>query len=1518
MNGYFVTLFVHNRVYQYKASELIQSSVNGYVSTSLVPGADRIYLPLEINESCCVVRNSSSRHQILCNGEPIPEDGRTLNHGDYLVFQSKNMQYSVLVLSYEALSVGHCAYALGEKPVMIGRSKDMHICLDINTAISRKAAAIRQDESGNRHLEDLSGKTGVYVNGERVNSHQLRPGDEIYIMGTVMVYYPDKLILPASVKTTLEPVHDMDLLPPSYPEVRDPYVRTLRIDKSLEKGQISIDPPTPPMANKTIPYLLNVGPSLTMSLAMMVSMGVAINNAANGGNTGTMITSVVTAISMLLGALLWPTLMRRYNKKQAQNYEDHRVERYTAYLDKKESLIQEKYNRNIRLLNEVLMPEPTVLRDIAEKQDRRLWERTPTDTDFLSVRLGLGTQKFTVDIEAPPDCFMLDEDPLMNRAVKLGTKYATMHDVPVTLSLRDKRVVGVIGDVADVFRLLVANLATLYAPDEMKLVLVYGKGDQKITKWANELPHVWSNDRKHRYVATNRYEASVLFANLEEEISSREAGVSKDKLWTPFYVVLVLDRSLVEGLPCYRHLVNAGNKVGLSSVFFGRYLHHVPKECNAIIQKGADLCGVYAKHENDNRFVKYTPDSVSDEDLRRIMVGINRIPFKTERTVSGVPDRVTFLDMYRVGNVSDLKILNHWRTNTSEKSLAAPVGIKAGGDVFSLDIHEKHHGCHGLVAGTTGSGKSEFLQAYILSMMIKYSPNEVGFVLVDFKGGDMARPFAKSPHLAATISNLSGNTLHRALVSIQAEVRSRQNTFNEAAKQLGVDKIDINSYHKYFKEKKLSKPLPHLIIVIDEFAQLKSHHSEFLAKLVDIAQVGRSLGIHLILATQRPSGVVDPQIWSNSRFKVCLKVLDKQDSTDMISRPEAALIKQPGRAYVQVGYDEIFELIQSGYSGAEYVGKSGYTDEDSISISMVSWPAEPIRTAKLPTIEEKTGHSQLEETISNIVALGEAENLKIEQLWLPPLPSQLLLNQEYGIPMEFDPRAWDQSGYAPVPCGLADNLESQRYDQYAVDLIGRGHLAIYGASGTGKTTLIQTLLFALAIRHSPAQLHTFVLDFGGNGLRNVAQMPHCAAYVANDNEQDAEGVLQTIQQIITDRQALFAENHCANYVSYLESTGKTLPMVLLVLDNYTFFRERTHKCEDLLVQIASAARTCGIYLILTGNSKSAIFYKVTEHIPNRIVLNMNDSGAYRDILNQPIPVQPDTGRGRALAVLDEKVLEIQFAVPFDSKDEANRRLKLQACYNQMAAAAEKVRYDIPQSSLPLPSPAAPAFVPKYTVEQMDQLPSLAAEDAALYFGTDITTKERKGIVLEPGKRMFLGSRGNDKLLPSLLAQWAPSLDRCIYVVSSSGADYGEKPKVIEDLDAFVEDLTRWSADRLEESVLFIDGFCDFFDRISDEALDVFEKFLKEDTHLSILTADPMRCWQEYRDTGLFVYLIKARSGAVVGGKIEDEVANSLSAELFEVSRRFRSKELSDTQVTVYEGKQLSYVSLPAATFARMN
>ena len=279
--------------------------------------------------------------------------------------------------------------------------------------------------------------------------------------------------------------------------------------------------------------------------------------------------------------------------------------------------------------------------------------------------------------------------------------------------------------------------------------------------------------------------------------------------------------------------------------------------------------------------------------------------------------------MYHVQNLAGLQIQERWRKNRTYNSMRVLIGEKAGNADCYLDIHEKYHGPHGLIAGTTGSGKSETLQTYILSLAVNFSPDDIAFFLIDFKGGGMANLFSDLPHLAGQISNLSGNQVHRAMISIKSENKRRQRIFGE----YGVN--NINSYTRLYKNQEASLPIPHLFIIIDEFAELKREEPEFMRELISVAQVGRSLGVHLILATQKPSGTVDDNIWSNSKFRLCLRVQDRQDSNDMLHKPDAAFITQAGRCYLQVGNDEIYQLFQSGYSGAPYEGELGTVKENA-------------------------------------------------------------------------------------------------------------------------------------------------------------------------------------------------------------------------------------------------------------------------------------------------------------------------------------------------------------------------------------------------------------------------------------------------------------------------------------------------------------------------------------------------------------------------------------------------------------
>ena len=1513
MENFFVTIFENKMFSQFKLDNIIHNSFNGFLSKDFSCSGESLYLPFVLCEDKYYFYNKNTTWEFTYNGNCLTEKIEIKN-GDYFIASNGKHKFSFLIISSKTCSVSAKAYSISKgSRIFIGRSSEMNIVTDITNGISRKHAAIRSEENGKAYIEDLSGKTGVYVNNKKERSKELSNGDEIFITGVTIIYFENMLIVPTNIKTNgLKPLESIDVLAPSDNKKKTEYVRTPRIYKSLETGKITIDPPTAPQKTKEIPFILTAGPSLTMSFAMLASLAVTISNALKGDGISSIITSGVMAISMLLGALFWPKLLRDYNKRQQIANEKYRCQKYLAYLDEKETEIKKKYDRNSRIWNEILLPSPTEQIKFITEQKQRLWERAPDDEDFLNVRLGLGERDFEVDIQVPQKGFVLEDDAIVDKAREISNKYSVLRNVPISISLKDKRTVGVVGDYYNVSKCIISNLVSLHAPDEVKLVIVCNAFQKKKLSSFSNLPHSWSSDKKRRFVATDKSEVYSLFSEIEESITTRELQLNKDDLRIPHYLVLVFDQTLIEEIPFKKKLLDKNNALGVSSVFFSDKYKGIPKECEAIIQKNSDSNGMYIKNENDNHFLSFEFDCIDDRSVDELIYGLSKIDNEVDLTVAGVPDNVSFLDMYKVGNIDSLNIQSHWRSNLSHKSLAVPIGVKSDGEAFSLDIHEKYHGCHGLVAGTTGSGKSEFLQALILSLMINYSPEEVAFVLVDFKGGDMARPFLKSPHLAATISNLSGNILYRALVSLEAEIKRRQALFNESALQLNVDKIDINSYHKYYKERKLNAPLPHLIIIIDEFAQLKTQYPDFLAKLIDIAQVGRSLGIHLVLATQKPNGVVDPQIWSNSRFKVCLKVTDKQDSVDMINRPDAALIKNPGRAIIQVGYDEIFESIQSGYSGAEYIPLDEFYSDDSISVHMINNPGEILHTAKSITKSNSTGKTQLEEIMSQITTLGKHLGLSVEKLWLPVLSSELRFEK---CETSYNSLCAEKTDTAPLGqaiCGMVDIPQKQEQKPFVIDFIKSGHLAIYGSSGTGKTTAVQTLMFALALKYSPQLFNMFVLDFGGGGLVNLSNAPHCVDYVTDLNEKDVNNLLNKIDKIIKYRRSLFSANNCANYTSYIQQ-GNKLPFMVVVLDNYSVFREKMYKSEDLLVQLIASARSCGIYFVITGNSKGAIYYKVTDHISNKIVFALNDSGAYRDILNVSTPIIPDNMRGRGLTIQNKSAVELQIAVPFDCENETERTLKINAIYAELSKLYERadVSDSICEDEIDFSNFEddnnfyATDIYEKRQMEPLAPVPHVNS----LVFGNQIGSNQVQGFDITKSQRFFISNPINNSCVYDAVLLSAQESYSTVFAISNNSSSKNPKVINVDDIDVFIREEFMDAANSHGNAVLVIDDFCDFYDRISDESLALMLNHIKDGLSMAIITIDDMQRINMYRDTELFIYLVRVPEGLIVGGAVNDELASLLHESFNDIPVLPRKKQLKENQALIFSKSRSTYIDL---------
>lgn len=1445
MSDFLVTFFIEDRAVSRMLSDVLRNKNNRlFLETIGLPSDFTIPFSQEDRDTSIIYtlkQTFDDKYEVTLNGHPCND--HIIHSGDYFVFKSNNKTIKILFIATSDIQVGYKKYKLSKDTnIFIGRTPLNDIFYDFSDFVSReKHAAIRIDSNGIAFIEDLKRSVGIYVNGRLTHSQQLKLFDEVFIMGLSLIYMGEFIaVRNLRAESTLSLMTSFTVKTPIDDAQKKKYfVSTPRILKSLDGGEVEIDAPPAPFTIDKTPAILTLGPSLTMSMVMLASLGVSITNAINGGELSTIIASGTMAVGMLLGSLMWPSLLRSYQKRRTLAEENHRKNRYSSYITNIEKSLIAKKERTVRLLNDSLCPSPEILCAMLDSESNKLhlWERSYEDDDFLAIRMGLGDRPFEVQIKTPKQGFQLYEDELRALPAELAQKYGVLNNVPLTLDIRNNHTIGIIGNQKNIRTILneiILNIISLHSYDEVKIVLVVPPKYSNIFDDFKNVPHIWSNDKRVRFFATNPDEVHFIFNVIDEMIKEREEVQDGSNAPIPHFVTIVTEPNLVEKEALLRYMNDADNQVGITTLFAYGDITKLPKSCKTIIQSDDTRTGYYIKNKNANRFIPFTVDNIELSHIHSFANELSKLPIKRDSRSLGIVDRISFLQMYKVGNVGELGIESHWDNNNSAKSLAAPIGVMAGGEVFSLDLHEAYHGCHGLVAGTTGSGKSEFLQAFILSLAINYSPKEVAFVLVDFKGGDMARPFMAKPfapalpHLSATISNLSGNILYRALVSLEAEIKSRQRIFNEAAAELGVDKLDINSYQKYYKGGHLDTALPHLIIIIDEFAQLKTQQPDFLAQLINVAQVGRSLGIHLILATQKPSGIVDPQIMSNSRFRVCLKVADKQDSIDMINRPDAALIKNPGRLYLQVGYDEVYECVQSGYSGADYVPTKTYMPDEEITVQMTDNTANPIHSAKIDLSGDKSDKTQLEAVVAEIVALGKKKGVVAKPLWLEMLPEKIALHTLKS----------EKKGLCTATIGLADYVRTQEQKPLVIDFSKTGHVGLYGASGTGKTTFLQTVVYSMVCEYgyTPEELNLYAMDFGGRNLGYLSNLPHTGGVVFADDENKISELTSVLQSIIDERKHIFASNNCGTFANYRSTSKKPLPAILVLIDNFASFREKYMDISDAFIDIISSGKTFGVYFLITGSTRNAIYYKVTEHISTYFTLRMNDPSNYLDIHNMRPPVIPEDISGRGITVINKEIVEFQTAVAVDSENESERISTITQSYCDIAESWHGYEPISLNSSLDEADDSYEDVVNYYSTISRNTPPESIVEDSNnLVIGTSKSGALMYGLTLAEDYKICACANDTDQLkkfYKSVLSNMTCYSNRRLAFIDNDSrtfediVDWYPACQYISGstaLNSFIEELKpelnarlENPAEQHEQLFIVISEFNDFFDMITNE------------------------------------------------------------------------------------------------------
>ncbi|MFB7504391.1 MULTISPECIES: type VII secretion protein EccCa [Streptomyces] len=906
-----------------------------------------------------------------------------------------------------------------------------------------------------------------------------------------------------------------------------------------------------------------------------------------------------------------------------------------------------------RAVNAFLYPSPQRLWAIATTAPRRIWERRPSDADFLRLRLGLGrgepALRISLGKRGDPTA---EYDPAAYRlAAKLTGDYATVNLQPAWIDLANTGVLSLLGPqerTGDLAGALLTQLAVLHAPDDVQVAALLTAEDRSWS-WVKWLPHARQPGRAGivPVVATSLDGiADVLQSHVDRvraeraERSGSLTGLRGDVKATR-HLVVVLDGYLPEAdwarLPLVADLLSeAGAGTGIHVVCLVTKESEEPSRVDARARVDSD--GNLTLETRYSALIHSVTDAVADVCPPRMGGQVARA--LTPLRLSGEREQVLSraVALPAMLGVDDLGVFDPtllWREPDDEALLRAPIGVTGEGAPLVLDLKESAlggFGPHGLVVGATGSGKSELLRTLVTGLTMTHAPEQLSFVLVDFKGGATFAGVTELPHVAGLITNLADDLalVDRVRAALQGEQQRRQQMLRDAG---NVDSVreyqilhaqggtDING--------RPLEPMPYLVIVVDEFGELLTQRSDFIDLFVQIGRVGRSLGMHLLLATQRLEEGRLRGLDSHLSYRICLRTFSPQESRTVIGTPDAYRLPSiPGSAYFKVD-ESIYERFRVAHVSGAYQEKTGEAERASGPVpDPVPFGLRTAEEAKAEETDEtepavalsRPGPGQRTEMQVAVAQLMVHGN-PVHQVWLPPLPPAVELDSILGpvrssAERGFHSQVWPSGGNLMFPVGVVDLPARQEQRAMMLDLSGpQGHLVVVGAPQSGKSTLLRSLMMSAMLTHTPDELQFLGIDFGGGTLMGLEPAPHVSGITTRHDEARTRRALSVVSQLVGERERLFQELRIDSASDFRRIRDENaLPDgvngadVVLVIDNWAALRAGVEEAEEIVHDIAVRGLGVGVHLVITANRWGELRAGLRDNITGRLELRLNEPG----------------------------------------------------------------------------------------------------------------------------------------------------------------------------------------------------------------------------------------------------------------------------------------------------------------------
>lgn len=1135
-------------------------------------------------------------------------------------------------------------------------------------------------EQGVFVIEDLGSGNGTLVNGMPLAALQprwLEPADVIQILdltimvgnGFVSMNHPRGLAPSDAVIRMLDTcgAADSEAATPADGLMEEPvhFYPAPRLARTVRQRVLQVEAPPQRQDGGQGASAANLGASMLMgvsSLAMLIPSILAIGN---GADVLSILPSAAMSVSMLGGAVVLPLITKAHESRRKEMEEARRRHRYVTYLDEIENDLSYEAEQQAQVLNMNRMSMGALAKRV-DACSPLLMNRTSLHDDFLELRVGIGDQDMRVDVSWPAKGLSTQEDVLFDKLEEVEKRMPCLRDVPMAFDMATHTVAGILGErklAWEFLRGLLVQVCCLYSYAEVKIILIAHEGEREEWEFLTSLGHVHDNLGISRYVVLSADGMAEKDRLIEQTVGERKGWKAGSEGQGAYYVVVCANKELSGRSQGVRRLLSVRENRGMSLVFLGRHLYDLPRECGYLICLGNTgdelLVGLSHEESNAHRLASprhqggcmfersdvlgtlsyFSPDIlVSRERATSFARGIARMRLDAPEQRNELPHALGFLQMLKVGNVDQLNIGRSWQENDASRSLQAPLGVDARGELVQLDLHERKHGPHGLIAGMTGSGKSEFIVSYVLSLCASYAPDEVSFVLIDYKGGGLARTFDNEryrlPHLSGTITNLDGDGIRRSLASVRSELKRRQEQLNKARSITGEAAMDVYSYISLYRQGILDEPMPHLFIIADEFAELKQQEPEFMDELVSAARIGRSLGVHLVLATQRPTGVVNEQIWSNARFKVALKVADAADSKEIIRRDDAAAITRPGHFFLLVGYGESFVEGQAAYAGLPYIPQDRFEPQHDEAIDLLDLEGNVLASQREPPKIADGSMSEIRAVLEQIERCARLAGKRAQSLWLDPLPEFVSLDDATAM----EPLVGE--GRLPCIVGLVDDPDEQRQFRYDLDLAETGNVVLYGSHGSGVEEMLVAMLLMLARTHGSDRLWIYCVDLGSGSLAALKALPHVGGVVSLDEGERLAALFGMIEAELSRRRELLAP-FGGSLEEYDRSEEPPLAKIVVALVNLATLQELFPELEDRLVALARDAVRFGVHFVMTAATASAVRMRLRPSIGMDIPTVLNDATEYASILGQNPRFIPAGIERRGLLRLGADLYEFQ-------------------------------------------------------------------------------------------------------------------------------------------------------------------------------------------------------------------------------------------------------------------------------------